>query len=760
MSFIMKCIGGLLLLGVCLAAAPVQDRAAAAAARRKEALDTLLKVLPRTSTRITGRITAQDKSWEDWAKRTGELPPDFDTMPSLPELPDPLAGVVTPDEWAERRRAIRNQFEHWVFGHMPPRPDNLRAVVTGERKEGDVRVRDVRLEFGPGYRAQLRLQLMIPPGRGPFPVFLTNHPRTRPWVATAVRRGYIGCIYFAADPIYGSEDDSDKFMEVYPSYDWSCLARWAWAAMRAVDYLHTLAEVDKPRIGITGHSRNGKQALLAAAFDDRIGAVVASSGNTGECNPWRYTTDMFAAESIEQITGNFPHWFHPRLRFFAGREDKLPVDQNSLMSLVAPRGLMMYSAFSEGQGNSFGFEQAYRSVKRVYGFLGRPERVGLHLRAGEHPTTAGDIENFVDFFDGVFGRKAFERPEKMVSGYTFSRWREIDREESHPPKSPRRRPGEGLSGASIRERIRWTLGETPAGVRFPARKTLAAGRVMTSDGWLAGLYNRPVKGEGMAAVALPFGDDLKADLYYPAEGDGKPKGGKWPVVIWLHPYSYATGYSRYARAPFTALTKRGFAVLAFDQIGFGTRVEHARGFYERYPRWSLLGKMVADTRAAIDAVAEIENVDAGRIYLAGYALGGKVALWTAALDERVRAVASVCGFTPLRTSADKGTEGIKHYSHLHGLAPRLGLFIGSEARLPVDYDEILAVIAPRPMYVLAPTLDRYATPADVRSVVERARKQYAVAGAAEALVFETPVDFNRFTAGMQARVFDWLEGVK
>jgi len=726
-------------------AAPAED---AATARRKQALETLIAALPPTSTKITGRITAQDKSWEDWVKRTGELPPDFATMPSLPDLPDPLTGVVTPDEWAERRRQIRSQFEHWVFGHMPPRPDNLRAIVTGERKEGDLRVREVRLEFGPGHRVHLRLELLIPSGKGPFPVFLTNHPRTRPWAATGVRRGYIGCIYYAADPIYGHEDDSDKFIEVYPDYDWSCLARWAWAAMRAVDYLHTLPEVDKPRIAIAGHSRNGKQALLAAAFDERIGAVAASSGNTGECDPWRYSTDPFVNESIEQITGNFPHWFHPRLRFFAGREDKLPVDQNLLMAMVAPRGLLMYSAFSEGQGNSFGMEQAYRSVKRVYGFLGRPERVGLHLRAGEHPTTAGDIENYVDFFDTVFGRKDFNRPETIINGYSYARWRETARDESRP------RPG-----ASIRERIRWTLGETPAGVPFPARKTLRSGRSMTSDGWLAGLYNRPVKGEGMASVGLSFGDDLMADFYYPAGPDGKPKGDKWPVVVWLHPYSYATGYSRYARAPFTALTKRGFAVLAFDQIGFGTRVEYARGFYERYPRWSLLGKMVEDTRAVISAVAELENVDSQRIYLVGYALGAKVALWTAALDDRVRAVASVCGFTPLRTSADKGTEGIRQYSHMHGLLPRLGQFIGSEARVPVDYDEILSVLAPRPLYVLAPTLDRYATASDVRSVVERTRKQYETANAPNALTFDAPVDFNRFTAAMQARVFDWLEAI-
>ena len=349
----------------------------AAMARRRESLDILLKVLPRSSTKITGRINALDKSWEDWVKRTGELPPDFEAMPSVPNLPDPLEGVSSPEQWAQRRKLIRAQFEQWIVGRMPPAPDNLRAVVTGTHREGDVTVRDVRLEFGPEHKATLRVQVMIPPGKGPFPVLMTNHPRTRPWVATAVRRGYIGLIYFAADPIYGSPDDSDAYIDIYPKYDFSCVARWAWAGMRAVDYLYSLPEVDKKKIAITGHSRNGKQALLAAAFDERIGAVIPSSGNTGECDPWRYTTDMFANETIEQITGSFPHWFHPRLRFFAGREDKLPVDQNMLMALVAPRGLLMYSAFSETQGNSFGFEQGYRSVKRVYSFLTAARQRGL-----------------------------------------------------------------------------------------------------------------------------------------------------------------------------------------------------------------------------------------------------------------------------------------------------------------------------------------------------------------------------------------------
>ncbi len=378
---------------------------------------------------------------------------------------------------------------------------------------------------------------MIPPGKGPFPVFLTNHSRTRPWVATAVRRGYIGAIYFAADPMYGTEDDSDKFIELYPEHDFSCLARWAWAAMRAVDYLYTLPEVNKGKIGLTGHSRNGKQALIAAAFDERISAVVPSSGLTGDGNPWRYTTDMYANESIEQITGSFPHWFHPRLRFFAGREQKLPVDQNSLMAMVAPRGLLMSSAFSEAQGAPMGFEQAYRSVRRVYEFLGAPEKAGLYTRAGEHPTTAGDIENYVNFFDSVFGRKQSPPFENWVNGYTFDKWAKLSGEKIEAAKYPVRTVGDFLKEPkwrdAVRERIRWALGEEPAGIRFPARRELRPeGR--TSDGWLAGLYKRPFQDKGMGAIALSYGDDLKGDLYYPVTADGAPKPGKWPVVVWLH----------------------------------------------------------------------------------------------------------------------------------------------------------------------------------------------------------------------------------
>jgi pimeloyl-ACP methyl ester carboxylesterase len=778
-----------------------------AESKRRAELETFLKIFPPSSPPESGRINAYDKTWEDWVKRTGELPPDFDAMPSNPFLPDPLLliengqqiPVTNAEQWNRQKQWIRAQMEQWVFGKMPPAPDNLRAVVTSNRREGTATIREVRLEFGPDHRAILHLHLMIPDGSGPFPVFLTNHAPRLPWLYTAVRRGYIGCFYSAHDPLFGGGvDDSDSYIDIYPEYDFSCLARWAWSASRAVDYLVTLPEVDKSKIGLSGHSRHGKQALLAAAFDERIGAVIPSSGNTGECDPWRYTTDMFVNESLEKITAEFPQWFHPRLRFFAGREDKLPVDQNMLMAMIAPRGLMMYSGYAEFEGNPFGYEQAYRSVLPVYTFLGKEENLWLNLRNGEHPTAVADVEQFIDFLDSVFGREHHPKFDITVLNYTFDGWKQITHENIDPLSYPRRSAGDFLKAAdghpissieqwkgkkkSTLETISKLLGEAPPRARYTAMHSIAELSTEPygfSEGWLATLYKRPSDdqygqprylSDGMGALNLPFGDGLTGSLIYPANADGKPKSNKMPVVIWLHPYSYQNGWSAAKpwlpatwaydldfRPSFADLVKKGFAVFAFDQVGFGARIFEEKRFYNRYPRWSILGNMIDDTRSAVDALSSFDEIDSSRIFLMGYALGAKLGLLTAAYEDRVKGLVSVCGFDPLRLDTPaRGVEGIRQYSHLHGLLPRLGFFVGHEDRVPFDFDEVLALAAPKPTLIVAPTLDRYARLADVQREVETSRKIYAMLGHSEALKFETPLEINRFSQRIQESAFSWL----
>ncbi len=182
---------------------------------------------------------------------------------------------------------------------------------------------------------------------------------------------------------------------------------------------------------------------------------------------------------------------------------------------------------------------------------------------------------------------------------------------------------------------------------------------------------------------------------------------------------------------FRSIVARGYAVFAFDMIGFGNRIEEGTRFYNRYPHWSKMGKMVVDVKGAVETLVNLDFVDSSKIFVAGYSLGATVGLYAAALDDRIAGVASVAGFTPMRLNTpDKGTEGIKAYSHLHGLLPRLGFFVGNEARIPYDFHEVLACIAPRPLLVIAPVMDKDAILTDVENCVNQAGKIYSLYGAA------------------------------
>lgn len=730
--------------------------------KRQAYLKQLQSVLPEEHP-DRGRVSPLDATWQDWLNRTGELPPDFDSTPSLPFLPDPLVldeggkniPVHTMSQWEEKRAWMRSEIQRWITGTFPPPPDNLEAKVLSERNEGGVVIRQVELSFGPEHKAKLTVVLYIPPGNGPFPVFMTPGVDGYCWisVAQAVLRGYIGCAYAGCD----AKDDTEGYAEIWhPQYDFTRLMRRAWGAGRAIDYLYTLPIVDRDKIALAGLSRDGKQTLMAAAFDERIKAAVPCSGGTGAEDPIRYNADPFDNETIAEITTNFPHWLHPRLRFFIGREDKLPVDQNLLMALVAPRGLLLSSAFFEDQGNPWGIEQAYLATLPVYRFLGVEQNIGLHLRAGYHPPAPRDIETYVDFFDFIFGRGKIPPPRMQYYDYSFAKWRGLSGETidplSYQPKGiddllVDAQGGEIHSASDweqkkqdVQERIHWGLGEEPAGVN-PGffvdylRDAIVKPKVET------GFNKRPF---------------MEGEIYFPADEKGEPVRKNLPVVVYLHEYAYPTGYAR--RPPLQGLLDRGFAVYVFDQIGFGSRIQEGTLFYERFPHWSKMGRMLADVSWSVDALSHLDFIDASRIYLFGYSLGATVGLYASALDDRIAGTIAVCGFSPMRLeTADSGIEGIRAFSDLHGLAPRLGFFVGEQNRIPYDYHEILASIAPRPLLIVAPQWDRYADFAAVRSCVEEVKKVYRLYNAENELEFLTPDDYNRFSPDMQKAAFDWIK---
>jgi hypothetical protein len=713
------------------------------------------------------RILPKSAPWDKWIADKGVLPPDFDMLPSVPYLPDPLkfkdGKDVKRDDWTKRRQELLKLFEEYVIGSCPPAPANLRPLDLKTHEEEGCFIDDVVLEFGPSRKARLRLEVIIPKGRGPFPVFITQMAH-RSWGLVAVSRGYIACMYAGSD----GQDDTEAWPEVWPENDWSKLTRRAWAVGRCIDYLSGMPAADRGRIALAGHSRNAKTSLIAAAIDLRISAVISSSSGAGGACSYRLFSEAEFGEGIELMTRNFPDWLHPKLRFFAGRENKLPVDQPELIACIAPRPCLISSAINDNVESVWAVEQTCASVHRVYELLERPDNLFLRYRNGGHEIRSEDIEGYMDWLDTVFGRVKFPLPDAPIYP-TYTMWQNLSGEKIDPLQFPTNDIHDLLNGPDgamittldqwqqkrpvVRDHMTWGLGAPPP------YAAATGGNSDLEARHVALLLKRDSVPNGLQKTGVNFGNDLAGDLYFPTNAD--KSGQKMPAVVWLHPISnpdgYVAGYGR-GEAVHTAMARLGFAVLAFDQIGNGSRVQEVRNFYLRYPNWSLIGKDVTDTMAAVGTLQKLPFIDSTRIFLVGYGPGAMVALHAAALNEQIAGVVSVAGFTPMRRNTlNKGTGGLGRWSLWMPFEPRLGAFIQNETRVPYDYHEVLALVAPRPVLVFAPRIDYHATLEDVRECMDEASKIYNLYGVGNHLQFFELDDYNRFSPESQKIIFEKLK---
>jgi hypothetical protein len=106
---------------------------------------------------------------------------------------------------------------------------------------------------------------------------------------------------------------------------------------------------------------------------------------------------------------------------------------------------------------------------------------------------------------------------------------------------------------------------------------------------------------------------------------------------------------------------------------------------------------------------------------------------------------------------ESGLSGFTRYSHQHGLIPRLGLYEKDPSALPYDFDDIISLIAPRPVYIVQPLKDRDASPADVSSAVNNARIVYKLKGNPANLGLYEPDDFARLTTATQDKIIEWMK---
>lgn len=202
------------------------------------------------------------------------------------------------------------------------------------------------------------------------------------------------------------------------------------------------------------------------------------------------------------------------------------------------------------------------------------------------------------------------------------------------------------------------------------------------------------------------------------------------------------------------LARRGHVCLVPDYPRFGEYrwVDGLAG--TGYASGSM--KAVWNNVRGVDLLAGLPQVDATRLGVIGHSLGGHNAIFTAMFDDRLGAVVTSCGFTPFPDYYGGDLAGWTSATYMPRIREVWG---GDPARVPFDFPEVIAALAPRGCWVCAPEHDDNFAVEGVRRAIAEARPVFARFGAADRLVLVTPDAAHTFPERERLEAYRWLDRI-
>lgn len=232
-----------------------------------------------------------------------------------------------------------------------------------------------------------------------------------------------------------------------------------------------------------------------------------------------------------------------------------------------------------------------------------------------------------------------------------------------------------------------------------------------------------------------------------------------PAMLCLHPTQFALGKAQIcglggqvSRFYAHELAEAGFVCLVPDYPGFG---EYQYDFSQHQASYvSGTMKAIWNNIRGIDLLEGLPCVHRDRIGVIGHSLGGHNALYTAAFDQRLQCAVSSCGFNAF---ADYRGGNLKAWSQ-DLYMPRIAThFALDPAQMPFDFPEVLAAIAPRPLFVNAPLHDANFAVVGVRKCEASLQPLLRLLGVAEQTQFVYPNAAHDFPDEIRQQAYAWLQ---
>jgi acetyl esterase/lipase len=250
--------------------------------------------------------------------------------------------------------------------------------------------------------------------------------------------------------------------------------------------------------------------------------------------------------------------------------------------------------------------------------------------------------------------------------------------------------------------------------------------------------NDEIKQAGVRRQTISFasgdGDRVTAYLYLP----DAPSTARRPAMLALHQTSTIgkgeiAGEGKSANQGYgLELAQRGYIVLAPDYPSFGGLQDYdfRRGGYVSGTMKGIFNHM-----RAVDLLSARDDVDQKRIGVIGHSLGGHNAMFVGVFDERLKVIVTSCGWTPFHDYYGGKLTGWTSDRYMPRIRDQYGL---DPDRVPFDFYEVVAALAPRPFFSCSPTRDENFAVAGVRKAEKAAAEVYELLGAPKNLQIRYP----------------------